>query len=98
VVPVPTSSLEVADPDPVQPLTRYQINKGYPLDMLRKVLFTSPKRRFSSAGTTPFHYQPLFELAPDTTTEYKKLENASKYVKTVDVNGIHLIIILNSYI
>ena len=66
--------------------------------MLRKVLFNSPKRRFSSAGTTPFHYQPLFELAPDTTTEYKKLENASKHVKTVDVNGIHLIIILNSYI
>ena len=63
--------------------------------MLRKVLFNPLQRRFSSAGTTPFHYQPLFELAPDTTTEYKKLEKASKYVKTVDVNGIYQLFLFN---
>ena len=48
-------------------------------------------RSFSAAAAppkvAPFHYQPLFDLAPDTTTKYKKLENASKHVQVQDLGG-----------
>lgn len=35
---------------------------------------------------TPFHYQPLFDLSADKTTQYRKI--TSDHVSTVDVNGI----------
>ena len=38
-----------------------------------------------SLSTTPFQYQELFDLAPDKTTQYKKLTD--KHVSTIDVNG-----------
>lgn len=37
------------------------------------------------SGVAPFHYQELFDLAPDTTTKYKKL--TSDYVSTIDLGG-----------
>lgn len=43
-------------------------------------------RRFAQAATPEFHYQPLFELSPDTETPYRKLTD--KYVSTVEVNGM----------
>ncbi len=55
-------------------------------------------RKFASLGSrqlvaqtarmstvVPFHYQELFDLAPDKKTVYKKL--TGDYVSTVDVNG-----------
>lgn len=52
------------------------------------------KRCLSSSATKspppkiqPFQYQELFDLSPDTTTEYRKLDEASKYVNVVNMNG-----------
>lgn len=49
--------------------------------------------RFSRFFSTspPFHYQPLFDLSPDTTTEYRRLDNASNYIKSVDLNGTKIL-------
>ena len=46
-------------------------------------------RGFSSAAKPPaFVYQPLFDLSPDTKTQYKKLVNASQHV-SVQTHGSH---------
>ncbi len=37
------------------------------------------------ASTTPFQYQELFDLSPDTTTKYRKLTD--KHVSTVEAAG-----------
>lgn len=42
-------------------------------------------RGFAAGSAPPFHYQPLFDLSKDTTTQYKKL--TSDFVSTIDVNG-----------
>jgi hypothetical protein len=51
--------------------------------MLSQRLFAlrgASSRAFASAAKAPeFTYQPLFDLAPDTTTKYKKLINASQH-------------------
>lgn len=39
----------------------------------------------STVPPTPFHFQPVFDLAPDTTTQYKKL--TGDHVKTIEVDG-----------
>jgi fumarate hydratase class I len=61
--------------------------------MLRTIVSSTRKlpvragiRAMSSGGPPPFHYQELLDLAPDTTTEYRKL--TSDYVSTVEANGM----------
>eukprot|EP00428_Durinskia_dybowskii_P062302 CAMPEP_0170369284 /NCGR_PEP_ID=MMETSP0117_2-20130122/7901_1 /TAXON_ID=400756 /ORGANISM="Durinskia baltica, Strain CSIRO CS-38" /LENGTH=563 /DNA_ID=CAMNT_0010623993 /DNA_START=49 /DNA_END=1740 /DNA_ORIENTATION=- len=38
-----------------------------------------------SMSTTPFHYQELFDLGPDKTTQYRKLTD--KHVSTIELDG-----------
>lgn len=45
------------------------------------------QRRCMSSGPN-FNYQELFDLAPDITTEYKKLENSEKYVSEMETGGM----------
>lgn len=54
--------------------------------MLRKIV-SKPARlvKCCTASFSTFQYQKLFDLAPDTVTEYKKL--TSEHVSTIDVNG-----------
>jgi fumarate hydratase class I len=40
-------------------------------------------------STVPFHYQELFDLAPDKETKYRKLTD--KHVSTLDVNGMQFL-------
>ena len=49
--------------------------------------FWVPASRSFSTGSVDkdFVYQELFDLAPDTETQYKKLTD--KYVKSIDLNG-----------
>lgn len=47
-------------------------------------LHCSAGQRMSTV--TPFHYQELFELGPDTKTTYRKL--TSDYVSTIEMNGM----------
>jgi fumarate hydratase class I len=35
----------------------------------------------------PFKYQELFDLGPDETTQYKKLDKASSFVSTIELGG-----------
>lgn len=49
-------------------------------------LFSTIKK--SSPTITPFHYQELFDLSEDKTTEYRKLADASKYIATKDINNV----------
>lgn len=52
-----------------------------PLAVLR-----SKSARSSAAFSTPaFHYQPLFDPSPDTTTPYRKITD--EYVSTVEFDG-----------
>lgn len=47
---------------------------------------TSIAKALSTKSATPsFFYQELFDLAPDTTTKYRKL--TGDYVKTVEFDG-----------
>jgi fumarate hydratase class I len=51
------------------------------------VLRQKLSRAFASKAAPVFEYVPMFQdLAPDTTP-YRRLEEASKYVSTVEVNG-----------
>ena len=45
----------------------------------------APRRFLATAAPPVFHYQELFDLAKDTTTEYVKVTD--KHVKTVDLGG-----------
>ena len=45
------------------------------------------RRSVRNASAPPFVYQKLFDLAPDTTTEYMLLKSGPEYVKTVEVGG-----------
>lgn len=61
-------------------------------EMLGRILFqraaaAQAQRSFAAAPPAPFVYQKLFDLAPDTTTEFKKLPNASKHVTVENVGG-----------
>jgi len=64
-------------------MLRFQrINK-----FITKSLTSSLSSSLSSSSAPPFVYQELFQLDTDKTTEYKKLDEASKYVSIVNVNG-----------
>jgi len=41
--------------------------------------------RMSTTTVSPFVYQPLFEMTPDTTTEYRKV--SGDFISTVQLNG-----------
>jgi len=61
--------------------------------LLRLSSYASTSRRvvptqaaaFATQAAPPFHYQELFDLAPDKSTPYRKL--TSDYVSTFNVNG-----------
>ena len=50
------------------------------------------RRSYSASSrledVAPFRYQELFDLSPDTKTEYKKLQNSEKLVSELDVGGM----------
>lgn len=56
--------------------------------MLCRALPRRSTLRLLSATIPPFVHQTLFDLAPDTLTEYKKLHSDTPLVSTVDVNGV----------
>jgi fumarate hydratase class I len=52
------------------------------------LVLRSPRIRRCFSSTPAFTYQPLFEVTPDTITEYKLLPNSEKLVSTVSMNGM----------
>ena len=44
--------------------------------------------RSVASNVAPFKYQELFDLAPDLTTEYRKLEGSEKFVSEVNAGGM----------
>lgn len=50
--------------------------------------YSYPSSATRSFSTPNFIYQELFDLAPDTTTQYKKLEGSESLVSEIDAGGM----------
>jgi fumarate hydratase class I len=55
------------------------------LKTIQKIQVSASRRLLSTANPAPFVYQPLIDLSPDKTTQYRKI--TSDYVSTVDLGG-----------